>query len=69
MNRKLQAGDTVRNIKDGKLYSVEKVEKCFDVDSGRDIPTGRIICNPYDGDINKYLEFNENDLELENEIL
>lgn len=69
MNRKLQEGDTVRNIKDGRLYSVEKVEEYFDVDSGKSIPTGRIICNPYEGEINQYLEFDENDLELENEIL
>lgn len=71
MKRKLTEGDIVRHKRNGNLYYVTRLESIYDVDSMSERLTGKVECRPYDSGDNlpDYNKFNEDDLELQEDML
>lgn len=59
-------GDIVIHLKSNKEYYIDKVEKIYNVDSGRSEVTGYVSCRPehLDDNLPQYNRFNIDELKM-----
>lgn len=64
--RTFKEGDEVINIKTGKKYCIDRIEKVHNIDLQKEIPTGYVECRPHNLDDNlpDYNRFPTEDLKL-----